>query len=64
MCDLYSTEHGYICNECFDELVATGPTTDIKTFMYSEKSPNQEDQAIARYNAEFKSRDEFENNTY
>ena len=36
MCDRYSHEHGYICNECFSEFVrATG--TDSYDFMKSEK---------------------------
>lgn len=44
----------YICNECFDELVGTGPTTDIKTFMNSEKKGYDSlREAEARYNAAF-----------
>ena len=37
MCDRLSSEYGYICNECFDELVNLGPETDIELFMDQEK---------------------------
>jgi len=33
MCTKYSSEFGYICDECFEELVETGPNTDIQDFM-------------------------------
>lgn len=38
MCDRCSPNYGYICNECFDELVASGPDTDIRTFMGQRKT--------------------------
>ena len=37
MCDRYSTAHGYICYECFEELVNSGAETDIYKFMESPK---------------------------
>jgi len=37
MCDRYSTTHGYICYECFEELVNNGAETDIYKFMGSPK---------------------------
>ena len=37
MCDRYSSQHGYICRECFEELVAGGVATDVSNFMESEK---------------------------
>ncbi|KKN67704.1 hypothetical protein LCGC14_0458490 [marine sediment metagenome] len=37
MCDLLSYEYGYICHECFDELVELGIEADIKNFMNSKK---------------------------
>lgn len=53
-CDRYSSEYGYICGECFEELVSTGPTTDIEEFMYRPKSDkNREAEARARYDAAF-----------
>lgn len=54
MCDRNSTRHGYICNSCFDELVATGPTTNIQEFMESRKPEYTDAQeAMGRYSAAF-----------
>ncbi len=53
MCDLLSNYYGYICNECFSELVRSGPRTDIDNFMNGEKQPNEEAESIARYSAVF-----------
>ena len=36
MCDRYSPDYGYICDECFDELVSRGIDTDIAEFMASD----------------------------
>ena len=36
MCDRLSSEHGYICDECFDELVKAGIGTDVHKFMERE----------------------------
>ena len=36
-CDRLSSTHGYICSECFDELVESGVKTDITEFMNSPK---------------------------
>lgn len=38
MCDRYSQIYGYICNECFKELVRKGAGSDIQEFMNSPKS--------------------------
>jgi len=35
MCDRFSYEYGYICEECFDELCRTRPD-DIQEFMNSD----------------------------
>lgn len=35
MCDRYSHKYGYICDECFDELVQS--LTPIEEFMETEK---------------------------
>ena len=35
MCDKYSSEYGYICNECFEEMKSS--RLDIETFMESPK---------------------------
>jgi hypothetical protein len=37
MCDRYSSTYGYICNECFDELVASGKK-NIQKFMESNRN--------------------------
>ena len=38
MCDRYSNEYGYICNECFNELRFKFPDVTIGDFMNSSKS--------------------------
>lgn len=56
MCDRHSSIHGYICHECFDELVKMGPETNVRKFMESEKKESpymNEEAAIARFNVEF-----------
>ena len=35
MCTRLSDEHGYLCDECFEELVQLGYTTDVAEFMAS-----------------------------
>lgn len=37
MCDRYSHDHGYICNECYDELTTEIFKMDITTFMRTNK---------------------------
>jgi hypothetical protein len=37
MCDKHSYEYGYICYECFEELVDLGINTDVEDFMNSTK---------------------------
>ena len=38
LCGRYSQKFGYICNECFDELVMVDSNkTNVATFMNSEK---------------------------
>lgn len=38
-CNRYSSEYGYICDSCFDQLVASGIGRNIKSFMESEPRP-------------------------
>lgn len=47
MCDRLSHEHGYICNDCFDELVASGSLTDIDDFM--NDPPKKQDTFLHDY---------------
>ena len=60
MCDRYSHKHGYLCNECFSELVDLGPSVCIATFMKSIKQfePNKSLNAQKVYDAEFPVRHE------
>ena len=37
MCDRYSYEYGYICNECYAELVERGVGIDVEEFMDTTK---------------------------
>lgn len=54
MCDRLSHTYGYICDDCFEELVASGPDTNVEEFMNNnEKRPNLEDEARARYEVTF-----------
>jgi hypothetical protein len=57
MCDRFSHNYGYICSECFSELIGLGPETNIKSFMERGIIPNQERQAYARFNVEFEMMD-------
>ncbi len=53
MCDRLSHLHGYICYDCFEELVKSGPETNIAAFMGATKQPNNETAARARFEVEF-----------
>ena len=54
MCDRYSHRYGYICDDCFKELVRMGPTIEIEDFMRSYKNNSDTvDEAYARYNVVF-----------
>lgn len=33
MCERYSSDHGYLCHKCFEELVALGQDANIEEFM-------------------------------
>ena len=45
MCERYSDKYGYICRECFEELVQIGPSADVADFM--ETNPSGYDTAEA-----------------
>jgi len=53
MCERLSYEHGYICWECFDELVSKGPEANTEDFMNSPKRVGREEAAKARFDVEF-----------
>ena len=57
MCDHLSNIYGYICNDCFNELVGLGPYQDVAMFMGTpkrEKEPGAPD-AFDRYDKIFPS---------
>lgn len=37
MCDRHNDTHGYICNECFEELVRAYPAVSVRRFMATPK---------------------------
>ncbi len=54
MCDRYSYTHGYICSDCFNELVDLGITQNIEEFMDAKKAyPSNEDSAEAYFSSIF-----------
>ena len=56
MCGRYSSIYGYICDDCFDQLVEFGPRVDVREFMASFKTPENvasKTEATARYNVTF-----------
>ena len=54
MCDRYSPDYGYLCGDCFQELVQSGAETSISKFMVTlKRPPNSERAAYARYAIEF-----------
>lgn len=57
MCDWYSSEYGYICNNCFDELISRGVHVDIEEFMDSRSSPVDTRAAENYWKTIFRNRD-------
>ena len=49
MCSRYHERHGYICDECFEELVNSGVQTDIAEFMMTEKDEPLDEKATREY---------------
>ena len=47
MCTRYSDKHGYICNECFEELL-NSDINSIEEFLESEKNYKNKDFRAAR----------------
>lgn len=57
MCDRYSEDYGYICDDCFDVLVQLGPTTSVHDFMNSQrKHVNNYEASLAYFDKIFPSR--------
>lgn len=57
MCDYYSSEYGYLCYECLEELSALGVRTDIEAFMHSPKRNENIGDARTYFESIFKTRD-------
>ena len=53
LCDRYSSVYGYICTDCFNELVSLGPETNVADFLSTEKKYINTEAAYARFNVEF-----------
>ena len=61
MCDRHSYKYGYICNECFAELVALGADTNIEEFMDSKiRYERPEIDAYKFFDEEFPMREMYE----
>lgn len=53
MCDRFSHTHGYICNDCFKELVSLGPQKNIGIFMKSEPNKSSRNTSLEYFNDVF-----------
>jgi len=53
LCDRYSHNYGYICPQCFKELVSLGPHTAIYEFMRSVKGTGTAEEAYEKFDGEF-----------
>jgi len=49
MCSRYATGLGYLCADCFKELVSLGVGTDIRAFMSTSIRPNRDATADRAY---------------
>lgn len=58
LCERYSSQYGYLCDECFNELVDSGFNTDIAAFMQSTSKRNYGDKDLIyeKYNRIFEGR--------
>ena len=50
MCDRYSSQYGYLCYECFEELVSCGLHQDIEDFLESPKKEDNHEATYTRFN--------------
>lgn len=57
MCDRGSSEYGYICEECFQELISLGVETDIEKFMASDPKRDHAGATEAYFDKIFPERD-------
>lgn len=60
MCDRFNYEFGYLCDECFEELIRLGKETNIPVFMCSVKLPKASvDESRDFFDNIFKRRDQY-----
>jgi hypothetical protein len=58
MCDRSSTHYGYICDECFIELVHLRAIANVTAFMASDRNQDTAEADFAYFNALFQSGDD------
>jgi hypothetical protein len=49
MCDRYSHKYGYICNDCFEQLVRLGVGTDLDEYMGGDYKVMVDEDQSERY---------------
>ena len=49
MCSRYSPTFGYLCDECFDELVRCGVGMDIDEFLSRKIQSREKPEAVEKY---------------
>lgn len=52
ICDRYSYEYGYICHECFRELVRVNPS-DIDAFMNTKPNFEKQENVLEKFDKIF-----------
>ena len=57
MCNRYSSKYGYICADCFEELINLGETVNIERFMVSDVGVNKLGDTYPKWDEEFQRRD-------
>lgn len=53
MCDRYSHVYGYLCAECFEELVSLGKGVNVEKFLRSQKREIKENGSFDKWDREF-----------
>jgi hypothetical protein len=53
MCDRFSPQHGYLCSECFEELVGMGAEADIYSFLDSVPRKKPDTRGYEKWNEVF-----------
>ena len=53
MCDRYSYEYGYLCDDCFNALSNMSPDTDIREFMGDKTKDFDREESYEKFDAIF-----------